>query len=43
MMERKWHLDTNRFYNPDPAQLRVARELYEATVRLPRETLIEVA
>jgi glucuronate isomerase len=34
-MHSKWHLDPDRFFNPDPAQRRVARELYASVVDLP--------
>ena len=31
----KWHLPPDRYFDPDPAQRRVARELYESVVDLP--------
>ncbi len=30
-----WHLPEDRYFDPDPAQRRIARELYEAVVDLP--------
>ena len=35
MSETKWQLATDRYFDPDPSQRRVARELYEATSDLP--------
>jgi glucuronate isomerase len=34
-MSGKWHLHPDRYLHPDPAQRRVARELYESVVGLP--------
>jgi glucuronate isomerase len=34
-MSYKWQLDPERYFDPDPAQRRVARELYESVVDLP--------
>jgi len=31
----KWHLPADRFFDPDPTQCRIARELYESVVNLP--------
>ena len=31
----RWQLDPNRFFDPDPAQRRLARELYETVADLP--------
>ena len=30
-----WHLSQDRFFDPDPAQRRIARELYESVANLP--------
>ena len=35
MGHTKWHLDPDRYFDPDPTQRRMARELYEAAVNLP--------
>jgi len=34
-MTRKWHLDPDRYFNPDPTRRRLARELYESVAHLP--------
>jgi glucuronate isomerase len=34
-MTQKWRLPTYRFFDPDPAQRRIARKLYEAVAELP--------
>lgn len=34
-MRNTWELDPDRYFDPDPAQRRVARELYEGVARLP--------
>jgi glucuronate isomerase len=34
-MNAKWHLPEDRFFDPDPTQRRVARELYESVADLP--------
>ena len=31
----KWHLPADRYFDPDPAQRRIARELYESVTDLP--------
>jgi glucuronate isomerase len=31
----KWHLPVDRYFDPDPAQRRIARELYESVADLP--------
>ncbi len=35
MTRLKWHLPEDRCFDPDPAQKRVARELYESVAHLP--------
>jgi glucuronate isomerase len=35
MMRKSWNLNPDRYFDPDPAQRRVARELYEGVARLP--------
>ena len=35
MTHPKWHLSEDRYFDPDPAQRHVARELYESVVDLP--------
>jgi glucuronate isomerase len=35
MIHPKWHLPEDRYFDPDPAQRRVARELYESVADLP--------
>jgi glucuronate isomerase len=35
MTQPKWHLPEDRFFDPDPTQRRVARELYEQVSGLP--------
>ncbi len=35
MTHQKWYLPEDRYFDPDPAQRRVARELYERVARLP--------
>jgi glucuronate isomerase len=35
MKSSEWHLPQDRFFDPDPAQRRIARELYESVVDLP--------
>jgi glucuronate isomerase len=35
MKEAKWYLPAERYFDPDPAQRRVARELYELVADLP--------
>jgi len=35
MKNEMWHLHPDRYFDPDPAQRRVARELYESVVGLP--------
>ncbi|MDY7080718.1 MAG: glucuronate isomerase [Chloroflexota bacterium] len=35
MTHSKWHLPPDRYLDPDPAQRRIARELYESVVDLP--------
>ena len=35
MGHTKWHLDPDRYFDREPAQRRMARELYEAAVNLP--------
>ena len=34
-MRNTWQLDPDRYFDPEPAQRRVARELYEGVARLP--------
>ncbi len=34
-MTRKWHLDPERYFDPDPTRRRLARELYESVAHLP--------
>jgi glucuronate isomerase len=34
-MTQKWRLPTYRFFDPDPAQRRIARQLYESVADLP--------
>ncbi|MGD9374876.1 MAG: glucuronate isomerase [Anaerolineae bacterium] len=34
-MTLQWHLPTERFFDPDPSQRRVARELYDTVAQLP--------
>jgi glucuronate isomerase len=34
-MQPRWHLPEDRFFDPDPAQRRLARELYESVADLP--------
>jgi glucuronate isomerase len=34
-MARKWSLHPDRYFDPDPTQRRLARELYESVARLP--------
>ena len=35
MTPRGWHLPEDRYFDPDPAQRRIARELYASVARLP--------
>jgi len=35
MAHSKWHLSPDRYFDPDPAQRRMARELYESVADLP--------
>ena len=35
MTETKWTLPTDRFFDPDPAQRRIAVELYDSVADLP--------
>ena len=35
MRHPKWHLPADRFFDPDPTQCRIARELYESVADLP--------
>jgi glucuronate isomerase len=35
MNHSKWHLPADRYFDPDPAQRRIARELYESVAGLP--------
>jgi glucuronate isomerase len=35
MSPSKWQLDPDRFFDPDPTQRRLARELYETVAALP--------
>ena len=35
MTDPKWYLPADRFFDPDPSQRRVARELYETVADLP--------
>jgi glucuronate isomerase len=35
MSHTQWHLPADRFFDPDPAQRRVARELYQSVANLP--------
>jgi glucuronate isomerase len=35
VLGQKWYLPQDRYFDPDPAQRRVARELYESVVDLP--------
>jgi len=35
MKYAKWHLPPDRYFDPDPAQRRIAQELYEAVADLP--------
>ena len=35
MIEKSWTLDANRFFDPDPAQRRAARALYDSVAGLP--------
>ena len=35
MKSQAWHLDPDRFFDPHPAQRKIARELYEAVKNLP--------
>ena len=35
MTHPKWHLPPDRYFDPDPAQRRIARELYESVADLP--------
>ena len=35
MTHPQWHLPEDRYFDPDPAQRRVARELYESVAELP--------
>ena len=35
MRNEKWHLHPDRYFDPDPGQRRVARELYDLVVGLP--------
>jgi glucuronate isomerase len=35
MTQPRWHLSEDRFFDPDPAQRRLARELYESVADLP--------
>jgi glucuronate isomerase len=35
MNHARWHLPAERFFDPDPSQRRIARELYEAVADLP--------
>jgi glucuronate isomerase len=35
MNHPKWHLPDDRYFDPDPAQRRIARELYESVAGLP--------
>jgi glucuronate isomerase len=35
MTDPKWHLPQDRYFDPDPAQKRIARELYESVAGLP--------
>ncbi len=35
MTHLKWHLPPDRYFDPDPAQRRIARELYESVANLP--------
>ncbi len=34
-MTRKWYLDPDRYFDPDPTRRRLARELYESAAHLP--------
>ena len=35
MSQTKWYLPEDRYFDPDPAQRRIARELYETVANLP--------
>jgi glucuronate isomerase len=35
MTQSRWHLDPDRYFDPEPAQRRVARELYKEVAALP--------
>jgi len=35
MTTSNWHLSENRFFDPDPAQRRIAGELYAGVTGLP--------
>ena len=35
MTHPKWHLPEDRYFNPDPAQKRIAMELYQSVAKLP--------
>jgi glucuronate isomerase len=35
MVDQKWYLPEDRYFDPDPAQKRIARDLYEAVAGLP--------
>ena len=35
MTHPKWHLPADRYFDPDPTQRRIARELYESVADLP--------
>ncbi len=34
-MGEQWKLDPDRYFDPEPSQRRVARELYDSVARLP--------